>query len=80
MSKLSSSASRILDYVRSAVATEAAAEPEAREISRLLMSGQMSDDLVLQAATFLNTPVEDMWRLRALLNAIDDDLLANERS
>lgn len=79
MSKLSSSASRILDYVRSAVAAEAEAEPEAREISRLLMSGQMSDDLVLQASMFLKTPVEDMWRLRALLNAIDDDLLANER-
>lgn len=79
MANLRDSSKRILAFADEMTNRDASIMEEARELSLLLMSGQMSDDLVLQASIFLKTPVEDMWRLRALLNALDDDLLANER-
>lgn len=79
MANLRDSSKRILAFADEMTNRDASIMEEARELSLLLMSGQMSDDLVLQVSIFLKTPVEDMWRLRALLNALDDDLLATER-
>jgi|GEM_PF-6254692 hypothetical protein len=65
---------QLLSYVRMVEKAEGEIGPEARKLSRLLIGGQMSNDLVLQCADFLQLPTEHMWRLRVLLDAIDDDL------